>query len=109
MDAVKRKEQEAARATRPVTPVPQGGNFTTGQWTGPNFHTYVGSTFNGYDPSAQLTVMWHEFMHAAKGGTKLADALIDLKTPNVPGQFGNRTANIYEIAKKCGTALPPGF
>jgi len=73
MDAVKRKEQEAARATR------------------------------------QLTVMWHEFMHAAKGGTKLADALIDLKTPNVPGQFGNRTANIYEIAKKCGTALPPGF
>ena len=61
------------------------------------------------NPSAQETVMFHEFLHVAKGVSWLAKSFVDMKTPNVPGLAQNRTANIYQISKNCGTALPPGF
>jgi len=58
--------------------------------------------------SAQLTVEMHEFIHAAS--SPLTNKLfVDMMRPNIPGMAQNRIANIYDISKKCGTALPPGF
>jgi RHS repeat-associated protein len=88
---------------------------TTMQWSGGNFTTYVGSgngltSFMNMSPSAQETVMIHEFIHIAKGASNLMRSLVDLKTPNVPGvPNANRAGNIYEISKDCGTALPFGY
>jgi RHS repeat-associated protein len=88
--------------------VPRSGNFTNGQFTGPNFNSFVGNAFAGFDPSAQLTVEMHEFIHAAS--SPLTNKLfVDMMMPNIPGMAQNRIANIYEISKKCGTMLPPGF
>jgi RHS repeat-associated protein len=94
-----------------ITPVPQGGNFQNGAWaTKGGFTSYVGTVFGGYSTSAQATVLIHEFMHAGSSGSMLETAIIDLLTPNLPGQpNANITGNIYKISKDCGTALPPGF
>ena len=102
--------QVAAGATA-STPVPNGGNFTNGQWSGPNFSTFVGNTFANYDVSVQATIEIHEFMHAASDGSLIATGLIDLTNPLPSGNrtVGGQTMNIYAIAAKCGTMLPPNF
>jgi RHS repeat-associated protein len=94
-----------------TTPVPDGGNFQNGNWaTTGGFTTYFGNVASGYSPSAQATVLVHEFMHAGSTGSTIETAAIDMVTPNVPGQQkSNITANIYQIQKNCGTALPPGY
>ena len=90
-----------------ATFVPVSGNFANGRFTGPNFSTFVGNTFAGYSPSAQLTVEVHELIHAAS--SPLTNKLfVDMMMPNIPGQPSNR-ANIYQIHKNCRTALPPRF
>ena len=91
-----------------VTFTPASGNFTNGQFTGPNFSSFVGNTFAEYSSSAQLTVEMHEFIHAAS--SPLTNKLfVDMMRPNIPGMAKNRISNVYDINKKCGTALPPGF
>jgi RHS repeat-associated protein len=85
------------------TPVPDTGNFQGGQWTGPNFSTYIGNTVAGFTLSQQLTVQMHELIHATSSGSVIARGLVDLSNP-----FG-QLANVYQIHKDCGTALPPNY
>jgi hypothetical protein len=101
-----------------LTPVPDSGNFQDGQFSGPNFNTYIGQTIANYNFSQQLSVEMHEFIHASLPGVgspggfyaqHLADVAF-LGAPNAnPPIAGNRIANIYQIHANCGTALPPGY
>jgi RHS repeat-associated protein len=85
------------------TPVPAAGNFQGGQWTGPNFSTYIGSTVAAFSLSQQLTVEMHELIHATSPGGLISQGLVDLSNP-----FG-QLANVYQIHKDCDTALPPKY
>jgi hypothetical protein len=86
-----------------MTAVPITGNFQNGQWSGPNFSTYIGSDVANFTLLQQATVEFHELIHVTTDANFYAQALVDLS--NMYGQ----TTNIYEIVKNCGTALPPKF
>jgi len=91
-----------------VTPVPY--NQGTMAWSGTDFNTYVGNGFMNSTPSSRETMEFHEILHIVAGGRRLANLFVDLKMrPILPGMARNRTENIYQISKNCGTALPAGY
>lgn len=86
-----------------VTFVPVSGNFRNGQWVGPDFSSYIGSTVANSNLSQQATVEMHELIHVTTPGDFYSQGLVDLT--NMYGQL----TNIFEIAHDCGTELPPNF